>query len=313
MRLQSPSISELHAFAQAARLGSYTEAAHTLQVTQGAISRAIARLEEHLGFAVFERQGRRSVLTTAGRQYLDAIGPAVFTIESATQAMRRKREGRHVRLSMPPTLFSNWLIPRLPDFTAQYPGTVLSFAPYRRDDPLTSPEIDAWIRIGAMPFPAQLQAEYLVGRDLVPICLPQDALSICRPQDLLRRPLLAHTNYPDNWARWFEKMGCDGPYRAPAADFELVGMLVQAVIAGMGVAVVQRCLIEDDLAAGRVAIPIHRPFQIERGYFLCQPASRPPSHALQDFTAWLRQQVQTDANTCARTTMARGLSLAPTA
>ena len=294
MRLQSPSISELHAFAQAARLGSYTEAADALQVTQGAISRSIARLEEHLGFAVFERQGRRSVLTTAGRQYLDAVGPAIFTIESATQAMRRKREGRHVRLSMPPTLFSHWLIPRLPDFTAQYPGTVLSFAPYRRDDPMTAPDIDAWIRIGAMPFPETVQADYLVGRDLVPICQPHEALSICRPQDLMRRPLLAHTNYPDNWARWFEKMGCDGPYRAPAADFELVGMLVQAVIAGMGVAVVQRCLIEDDLAAGRIAIPIHRPFQIERGYFLCQPASRPASHALQDFRQWLLAQAQAD-------------------
>jgi len=294
MRLQSPSISELHAFAQAARLGSYTQAAEALQVTQGAISRAIARLEEHLGFSVFERQGRHSVLTTAGRQYLDAVAPAIFTIESATQAMRRKREGRHVRLSMPPTLFSNWLIPRLPDFNARYPDTVLSFAPYRRDDNLTSPEIDAWIRIGSMPFPETLHADYLVGRDLVPICLPQDALSLLRPQDLLRRPLLAHTNYPDNWSRWFEKMGCDGPYPAPAADFELVGMLVQAVIAGMGVAVVQRCLIEDDLAAGRIAIPIHRPFQIERGYFLCQPTSRPPSHALEDFRQWLLDQAQAD-------------------
>lgn len=50
---------------------------------------------------MFERQGKRNVLTTAGRQYLDAIAPAIFTIESTTQAMRRKREGRRVRLSMP--------------------------------------------------------------------------------------------------------------------------------------------------------------------------------------------------------------------
>ncbi|MEG3002359.1 MAG: LysR family transcriptional regulator, partial [Comamonas sp.] len=103
MRIQSPSLSELHAFAQAARLGSYTLAAEQLSVTQGAISRAIARLEEHLGFALFERQGRRSVLSTAGRQYLDAIGPAIFTIESATAAMRRRRSGRQLRLSVTPT------------------------------------------------------------------------------------------------------------------------------------------------------------------------------------------------------------------
>jgi DNA-binding transcriptional LysR family regulator len=62
----------------------------------------------------------------------------------------------------------------------------------------------------------------------------------------------------------------------------------------MGVAVVQRCLIEDDLAAGRVAIPVHRPFQIERGYFLCQPASRPASHALQDFRDWVLAQARAD-------------------
>jgi DNA-binding MarR family transcriptional regulator len=57
MRMHSPSLSELHAFAQAARLGSYSLAAEQLSVTQGGISRAIARLEEHLGFALFERQG----------------------------------------------------------------------------------------------------------------------------------------------------------------------------------------------------------------------------------------------------------------
>ena len=61
MRMHSPSLSELHAFSAAARLGSYSLAAQELYVTQGGISRAIARLEEHLGFALFERQGFRIV------------------------------------------------------------------------------------------------------------------------------------------------------------------------------------------------------------------------------------------------------------
>ena len=293
MRLQSPSLSELHAFAEAARLGSYTLAAEQLSVTQGAISRAIARLEEHLGFALFERQGRRSVLSPAGRQYLDAIGPALFTIESATATLRKRRSGRQLRLSVTPTLFSHWLIPRLPDFTARHPGTMLSFAPYRRDDPLNAPDIDAWIRIGADPWPAHLQADYLVGRDLVPICRPQDVQgpeAIRTADDLMRRPLLAHTNYPDNWARWFRSAGCTRPCPASVADFELVALLVQAVIAGMGVAVVQRCLIEADLAAGRVVVPVQHPFRIERGYFLCRPAQRPAHPALEDLRHWLMEQ-----------------------
>ena len=293
MRMHSPSLSELHAFAAAARLGNFSLAADDLHVTQGAISRAIARLEEHLGVPLFERQGRRSVLSAAGRAYLDAVGPAIISIESASAQLRRPHPGTQLRLSVTPTLFSHWLIPRLPDFSARFPGVMLSFAPYRRDDPVTAPEIDGWLRIGQDPWPAHIAADYIVGRELVPICRPQDLQgpnAIRTVDDLLRRPLLAHTNYQGNWGRWCAHSGYGAAVPAPAADFELVSMLVQAVIAGMGVAVVQRCLIEDDLAAGRVVVAIDQPVQIERGYFLCRPAGRAPTPALLDFRGWLLQQ-----------------------
>ena len=83
MRIHSPSLPELHAFAVAARLGSFSQAADELSVTQGAISRAIARLEEHLGVALFAREGRRSVLTPAGAAYrvlLVALGVALVVV-----------------------------------------------------------------------------------------------------------------------------------------------------------------------------------------------------------------------------------------
>jgi len=159
MRMHSPSLSELHAFAAAARLGSYSLAAQELYVTQGGISRAIARLEEHLGFALFERLGRRNALTAAGQDYLQAIEPAVMAIEAASAAARRRRHGPQLRLSVIPTLFSHWLIPRLPDFNRRYPQIMLSFAPYRRDDPLNAPEIDAWIRVGSQHWPAGVEAD----------------------------------------------------------------------------------------------------------------------------------------------------------
>lgn len=293
MRMHSPSLSELHAFAAAARLGSYSLAAQELYVTQGGISRAIARLEEHLGFALFERQGRRSVLTEAGREYLQAVEPSVHAIESASAAARRRHFGPQLRLSVVPTLFSHWLIPRLPRFNALHPGIALSFAPYRRDDPLSAAEIDGWLRVGSEPWPAHVVADYVVGRDLVPICHPrelQGPQAIRSAADVLARPLLFHTNYPGNWARWMSHLGLPGPCPAPAADFELVALLVQAVAAGMGVALVQRCLVEEDLAAGRVALALPAPVHIERGYFLCRPTARAPSEAFVQFRAWLLEQ-----------------------
>ena len=292
MRMHSPSLPELHAFAAAARLGSFSRAAGELLVTQGAISRAIARLEEHLGVALFEREGRRSVLTRAGADYLDAVGPSITAIESATLAVRTRRSPRQLRLSVPPTLFSHWLIPRLPDFSARHPGIGLSFAPYRRDDPLSAPDIDAWIRIGQADWPAGITAEYLVGRELVPLCRPADLPQLRTPADLLARPLLFHTNYPGNWAHWFANVGCAHGPLVPAADFDQVSLLVQAVIAGMGVAVVQRALVEPELAAGRIAVAIalEPPVLLDRGYHLCRPAGRAPSPALENLRAWLLEQ-----------------------
>lgn len=290
MRMHSPSLPELHAFAAAARLGSFSLAAQDLHVTQGAISRAIARLEDHLGVALFQREGRRSVLTHEGHDYLRAVGPSIATIESATLAVRSRRNPRQLRLSVAPTLFSHWLIPRLPDFSQRHPGIGLSFAPYRRDDPLTAPDIDAWIRVGQAAWPAGISADYLVGWELVPICRPAELPHIRSAADLLARPLLFHTNYPGNWAHWLAGVGCPHGPLAPAADFESVALLVQAVIAGLGVAVVQRALVEPELAAGRIAIPITQPVMLERGYHLCIPAGRAPNPALEDLRNWLLAQ-----------------------
>ena len=293
MRMHSPSLSELHAFAAAVRLGSYSLAAQELYVTQGGISRAIARLEEHLGFALFERLGRRNALTPAGQDYLQAIEPAVMAIEAASAAARRRRHGPQLRLSVVPTLFSHWLIPRLPDFNARHPQIMLSFAPYRRDDPLNAPEIDAWIRVGSQQWPAGVEAEYVIGRDLIPICHPrelQGPQAIRAEEDLLSRPLLFHTNYPGNWACWMQARGLTQPCPAPIADFETVALLVQAVAAGMGVAMVQRCLVEEDLASGRVVLALNAPVHIERGYFLCRQSHQSSTPALQQFQTWIQEQ-----------------------
>lgn len=294
MRLRSPSLHELHAFAAVARLGSFSQAAEQLCVTQGAVSRAVARLEAHLGVPLLSRHGRHSVLTEAGQRYLARVAAPVEAIESASIELMREASAAALRVSVLPTLASKWLIPRLPDFHARHPEVALSFAPYRRDDPLDAPDIDAWVRNGDGRWPRPIMSDYVVGRDIVPICRPADLQgdgAIREPADLLRHPLLFHTNYPDNWRYWFQAVGVQLPEGLkPAADFDQVAMLVQAVIAGLGVAVVQRCLIEDDLAAGRVAIAVDRPVLNTRGYYLCYPAGKREGRALSAFRAWLLAQ-----------------------
>ncbi|MCM5680765.1 LysR substrate-binding domain-containing protein [Schlegelella sp. S2-27] len=293
MRIRSPSLPELHAFAALAKTGSFSLAAESLCVTQGAVSRAIARLEAHLGQTLVTRRGRRSELTPVGQTYLQSVAGALEQLESSAQALQTNGRRRALRLSVTPSLFSKWLIPRLPDFHALHPEVALSFVPYRRDDPLDAAEADAWIRSGDGRWPRGIRSDYLVGRELVPICSPGDVRPASPPLDaqgLLSRPLLFHVHYPDNWRRWFEAQGCGDAQPQPAAHFDQVSMLVQAVIAGLGCAVVQRCLIEEELASGRVAIACGRSVEIERGYHLCYPAAQRDAPALAAWREWLLEQ-----------------------
>lgn len=292
MRIRSPSLPELHAFAAVARSGSFGRAAQALCVTQGAVSRAVARLEAHLGQPLVQRQGRGSVLTPAGRAYFEVIAPALAQLESAAEVFGLP--GRWaLRVSVTPSLFSKWLIPRLPDFRARHPAVALEFVPYRREAPFDPAEADAWIRSGGERWPGGIAADYLLGRELVPICRPQDLLGADaprEPRDLLGRPLLFHSHYPGNWADWFCGCGLHDVTLRPAAQFDQVSMLVEAVIAGLGLAVVQRCLIEDDLREGRIALALDQPVRIERGYHLCYAVQGRERPALVAWREWLLEQ-----------------------
>ena len=146
MRIRSPSLPELHAFVHAARLSSFIKAAQSLDVTAGAISRSIARLEAHLGMSVFQRHSRGCVLTPQGRLYFESVAPAIDALEGAAlmaQGLQAAGEGAALKLSVTPTLATHWLIRRLRDFYRQHPEVRQSFVPYHLDElPMVARHVD---------------------------------------------------------------------------------------------------------------------------------------------------------------------------
>src|SRR5690606_4024273 len=116
MKIHSPSMAELHAFVTAARLGSFTRAAVMLCVTQGAVSRAVARLESHFGRPLLVRTPGGLQLTAAGHMLLQGTAEALDAIERTARDLRLPDDRHTLRLAVIPTLASVWLIPRLPDF-----------------------------------------------------------------------------------------------------------------------------------------------------------------------------------------------------
>lgn len=295
MRLHSPSMSELHAFVAVARQGSFTRAAETLCVTQGAVSRAVARLESHCGRALLERSAHRLALTEAGRELLQAVEAPLRAIEAASERLRRPRDRHELTLSVVPTLASVWLVPRLPEFQQAHPEVQLRFVPYRKDEDFGGPGApDAALLsgLGSGQWP-QWACDYVIGREVVPVCHPARAAARraegrwTRPQELAGETLLYHASSPGNWAQWLHAAGAPGARPNLGLAFDQVSILIRAAIADMGVALVQRCLVQEELASGRLAAPFDLPIGVQRGYFLCAPLQRRELPGLRAFRRWL--------------------------
>lgn len=290
MPIRSPSLVELHAFLAVARAGSFRKAAEALCVTQAAVSRAVARLEEELGLDVLERSGAGVRLTPAGVELRRRTEKHVAALEDAALHLRRQSDRMRLRLSAVPSLGNLWLLPRLEDFRRLHPEVELEFRQYHHDEDYLRDDVDLWVALKRQAWPRQVAAQYLVGRDIVAVCAPQRAKGIRTTAQLLAQPLLYHSNYRDNWSLWADAVGAELPAGWRGTGFDLVMNLIEAARSGMGMAVVQQCMVEADLAAGRLVMPVPGSASTGRGYYLCRRRALGAHPAAELFGGWVRAQ-----------------------
>ncbi|MGE4243547.1 LysR substrate-binding domain-containing protein [Ramlibacter sp.] len=293
MAIRSPSLVELHAFLAVARTGSFRKAAEALNVTQAAVSRAVLRLEETLGHEMFERSGAGVKLTAAGAEWRRRVEKPVAQLEAAAIALGRKAERLRLRLSVAPSIGTLWLMPRLEHFRQLHPDVEVEFRQYHHDEDFRRDDVDLWValkREAGQRWPRQIAAEYLVGREIVAVGAPALVRDVTSARELLALPLLYHSNYRENWALWARAVGVELPARWKGTGFDLVLNLVEAARSGMGVAVVQRCMVEADLASGRLVVPVPGAANTGRGYWLCRRRALGAHPAADLFSQWLRDQ-----------------------
>lgn len=117
-----PPLNAVRTFEAAARLESFSAAADELCVTHGAVSRQVGQLEAWLGHNLFERRGRRVVLTAPGRAYLSEISAALDRIALATDEQLRVTRQQIIRVNAPTTFALRWLLPQLSNFQLTNPA-----------------------------------------------------------------------------------------------------------------------------------------------------------------------------------------------
>jgi LysR family glycine cleavage system transcriptional activator len=287
-----PTLGALQAFESAARHCSFTQAAIELNVTQGAISRQIRQLEQQLGTVLFQRIRQRVVLTDAGRRYRADVRQMLDQLEVATQrAMAYAGGGNVVTLAVPPTFSSHWLSPRLPRFIGAHPGiTINCFVRLPRFD-FAVEQFDAAIHFGPPAWPGT-QVHHLLDADLFPMCSSsfRTAHAIGTPSDIARVPLLHQINRPRAWPDWFasERIAAPNMFRGPR--FELIAMLAQAAVAGLGVALLPTCLTEPERAAGWLTVLPSRVAHRDSAFYYVVPESKCGATAVRAFTEWILEE-----------------------
>ena len=289
MRRKIPSMEALIAFEAAARYQSFTRAADELALTQSAVGRQIAILEEYLGVPLFNRIKKRLSLTEVGEVYAREVRNDLNRIERHTlAAMAHNGAGGVLELAVIPTFATRWLIPRLPQFYKGHEGITLNLTTHAEPFLFTDTPFDAAIHFGNPIWPGAV-TEHLFGEELVPVASPRlvgKSLPL-QPIELAKFTLLHQSARPDMWRQWFTEAGVHDINNMRGPRFDLFSMLVEAARAGLGVALVPRFLVLGELGEGTLTIPCSQTLRSEKGYYLVYPESKQGSAALHAFKNWL--------------------------
>jgi LysR family glycine cleavage system transcriptional activator len=290
-KFKIPNMSALLAFEAAARHESFTHAAKELFLTESAISRQIATLESNLGVRLFVRSKQRVMLTRAGRLYGTQVRRALENLDRDTLSIiAHGSGGGYLELAVLPTFASQWLIPRMKDFNDRNPDVRINMG--IRTDLFSFEEshFEAAIHYGKPTWPGT-SSDYLFGEEVVPICAPSLlAKRIRKPHELLNYPLLHSTTRPDAWSRWFSNLGVEDNATMQGVRYELHSMLISAAAAGLGIALVPKFFVDEQLTQLGLVIPFAATAVEESAYYLVYPTELSHGKPLELFRTWLLEE-----------------------
>jgi LysR family transcriptional regulator, glycine cleavage system transcriptional activator len=283
-----PPLAALRAFEAAARRLSFRDAADELGVTATAISHQIRLLEQTLGLRLFHRETRRVRLTAEGALLLPVLRDGFDAFAEVIDQIRDRHAAGILTISAPTAFVAKWLVPRLAGFRAAHPGCDLrlhasdSLIDFARDG------VDVAIRYGPGPYP-NLDTHRLVVDRVAPACSPR--LAVRSESDLASHPLL-HFEWPDltdetpTWPVWLRKAGITDVDGGAGIRFSDEGHVIQAALAGQGIALLSVVLAADDLASGALVQPFG-PVLDAHPYWIVHPRHPAQAGNVETFVGWL--------------------------
>ncbi|HLO77829.1 MAG TPA: transcriptional regulator GcvA [Magnetospirillum sp.] len=287
-----PPLRSLRAFEAAARHLSFARAAEELHVTPAAISQQVKLLEQHLGVQLFRRAAQLS-LTEAAATALPLVSDSFDLLERAVERLRQGRDHGPLVVSASPAFAARWLIPRLARFQTRHPDIDLRLSASIRLVDFATEDVDVAIRYGAGHYPG-LHVERVKMEEVVPVACPHLAERLVAVADLLEVPLLHNSaldwdaTFP-TWSGWLTDAGVVVPAELKPRRFDDFNLVLQAVLSGLGAALVWRTLVAEEINSGRL-VPLFPAQPLANAYHLVCPPKHLDNPKVAAFRDWIMEE-----------------------
>jgi len=293
-RRRLPPLNALRAFEAAARHLNFSRAADELSVTPGAVSQQIQNLEDYIGATLFKRTPRGLLLTDQAQTALPALREAFDRLAEAASLLTAAVDGRRLTLTAPPSFAAKWLVPRLGRFESAHPQVDVWLSADMDLVDFGSGEVDLAVRYGAGAYPG-LDVLRLMHETVIPVMSPElNATNpLATPKDLASHVLL-HDGSPDaddscpDWQMWLAARGVKGVDGARGPRFNQSSLVIEAALAGRGVALAKRALAQDDLDSGRLIAPMAITTSVDFAYYVVHPKAKGRLPQVKAFVAWIQ-------------------------
>lgn len=287
-----PSLEVLRVFESCARCQGFTAAAVELGMTQPAVSQQMQRLERALGNRLFERVHRGIALTASGQALLAPVQQALDLVREAVAVASARPSRQLLSICTDFAFAAYWLMPRLARFYALHPNVDVSLVTSNRALSSLAPDIDLAIAFGDGRLP-RMRARLLFREEVFPVCSPQllerhggDPEAVMRAEPLLHlKPAVGQP-----WFDW-PAIARSGAWMVaePGAGvaFDNYTMVLGAAVAGQGVAIGWRHLVDDLLQRSLLCRLPADTLASPYGYHLLTAQHKKLSNSGRAFVDWL--------------------------
>ncbi|MEC9433977.1 MAG: LysR substrate-binding domain-containing protein [Pseudomonadota bacterium] len=284
-------LNPLRAFAVASRHKTFTSAAQQMGVSQVAVSRQIAILENYLGVKLFERGARSVKLTEVGRNFGHEIAGLFDDLETATARILANESRNTVNLRIYPTFAHHWLMPRLAAFSHRHPDCRIRLD--TRVEPLDfrGTHLDAALQLGHGAW-RDARSRKLFDEVVDVVCAPAYAARMGGLESLadIGRCELLHSRYRrSEWERWARAAGVEVNARE-GIEFDTSLLTYSAARQGFGLAVGQLDLLTEELESGALIRPFNRPWRTGAAFWVVWPTMTSAGAQTRRFVDWLLEE-----------------------